>query len=205
MPPLVLAAALFSLHPKKARYLPRPWPLLRRNQNPDTIEARLAFHLHRLHLHGRPLASLSPTIKRHRAVDIAAGRISLSPDEVRTLARLLHVDPHELIRPLTDAEQLEWFFYSVSATYPSDVWANARNAWQADGLTIRQAAQAMGLNHAYVVRNVDPLNRRPRTLTYPRALNLTSALETPLQPQHFLSNIDHGLTPPLTLINNPDR
>jgi hypothetical protein len=63
----------------------------------------------------------------------------------------------------------------------------------------------MGLNHAYVVRNLDPHNNRPRTLTYPRALNLTSALQTPLQPHHFLTDIEHGLTPPLVLLNNTDR
>lgn len=94
---------------------------------------------------------------------------------------------------------MEWFFYRVSARYPRAVWANARSAWQNEGLSHRAAAEAMDYDPAFVARNADPIADHPSPLTYPRAAALTTALTTPYHPEDFLRGIEHNIQEPRQL------
>lgn len=170
----------------KVRHLPRPWPLLRTDQSPDTVSARLAFHLHRLGLTGRTLIDAHPIISPQRAADLTLGRLPLQLSNVPGFAALIGVPAEELTRPLTNAEHAEWFFYRVSARHAASVWASARATWCLHDLSVRQAATAMDLHHSFVLRNSNPRARNISPLTLPPASRLTTALSTTYGPECFL-------------------
>src|SRR5262245_15739979 len=98
-----------SMAATKDKCLPRPWPLLGLGQDPESIEARVAFHLHRLKLVGRPMHRCG--FHTVDAADLAAGRTPLSEDRVDALAQRLGVVTIDLIRRLTECETREWAFY----------------------------------------------------------------------------------------------
>ena len=106
------------------------------------MEARVAFHLHRLKLVGRALHRAGYQFRD--AADLAAGRQLLSPHAVIQLANALAVSPLELTRPLSAEESREWAFYRAAATDPTHVWQAARRAWTSHGLTDKAAAELMG-------------------------------------------------------------
>lgn len=170
----------------KARTLPRPWPLLRSSQSPDTPAARLAFHLHRLHLTGRALVTAADAITRQRAADLAAARIPLMTTNVIELAKLLDVPAEELSRPLTDIEHAEWIYYRVSVRNARLVWHNARATWQKAGYSLRHASSVMLLHNSFVSRNSRPGATKPSPLTLHPADRLTTALSAPYGPEAFL-------------------
>ena len=126
----------------KAPYLPRPWPLLAEGQDPASLEARVAFHLHRLKLVGAALRRAG--YDRNTAADIAAARTALSAPSLSTLAVRLGSELHELTRTLTADELRQWSYYRRAASDPQYVWATACSAWRAAGLSDKEAAAVTG-------------------------------------------------------------
>ena len=169
-------AASLTLHYRatKARDLPRPWPLL------ASLEGRVAFHLHRLRLLDRTLHAAR--YSKIDAADLAAARLALSHTDVATLARRLRIPAMHLVRSLTLEEQREWAFYRASAANPRHVWAAARAAWSANGITDRDAAHIMHLTPSAVCHAL----RQSTALTYPPARRLASALKLKGGPEAFL-------------------
>lgn len=150
------------------------WPLLADGQDTDSIEAIVAYHLHRLQLTGQALTGVRH-LSRPALQDLTQGRLPLTSNTVRSLATSLRLPHRELTRPLTPEETQAWSFYRSSARSPRHVWTAAQSLWRAAALTNRQAADVMGLPH-YVPANALNPRRRPITLTYAPALRLTAAL-----------------------------
>jgi hypothetical protein len=162
----------------KAARLPRPWPLLREGQDPDSLEARVAFHLHRLKLVGQPLHRAG--FHKTDAADLSAARVPLSQGDIARLARAMGVETKDLRRALTTHEKREWAFYRSSAADAPEVWRKAREAWIQKQLTDRQAANIMRMSPSAV----SPL--RAAVLAFPAALRLTTALKLPGGPEALL-------------------
>lgn len=127
-----------KLHRKPAR----PWPLLENGQDPDSLQGRVAYHLHRLKLTGRRLRDCR-YCPPYQVAEITQGRVFLQDKDVASLARCLVVDVSELSRPLTAQEDVEWAFYRASAAQGGKVWQKAHRAWEAAGWSITHAAQVM--------------------------------------------------------------
>jgi hypothetical protein len=163
--------------------LPRPWPLLREGQDPDSLEARVAFHLHRLKLVGRALRQVG--FHPADAADLAAARLPMSRAYINYIARVLEVAPAELQRDLTSSEQREWDFYRASAANPRQVWRNARDAWRAASFTDLQAADILKVQPA-LIRRAASGTGRPVTLSFERAVRLSTALNIFPGPEAFL-------------------
>jgi hypothetical protein len=163
--------------------LPRPWPLLREGQDPDSIEARVAFHLHRLKLVGRALRQVG--FHPGDAADLAAARLPMSPGYLAYIAGALEVAPAELQRRLTSSEQRQWDFYRASAANPRQVWRKARDAWRAASLTDHEAAHILQIQPA-LIRRATSVAGRPVTLSFERAVRLSTALNIFPGPEAFL-------------------
>ena len=89
------------------------WPLLQPGQDPEGVPARVAFHLHSFGLRSTGLANVLGISARY-ATDYLQGRVDLTEQQAIQFARLLQVNPAELIRPLTPEEAAEWRFYRIS-------------------------------------------------------------------------------------------
>lgn len=171
-----------KLHRKPAR----PWPLLENGQHPDSLQARVAYHLHRLKLTGRRLRDCR-YCPLYQVAEITQGRVFLQDKDVASLGRCLAVDVTELSRPLTAQEDVEWAFYRASASQGGKVWQKAHNAWEAAGWSITRAAQVMGLDRTVVQRNITPKNKRGyRVFPYSAAAQLADALKRPEGAMYFI-------------------
>lgn len=168
--------------------------MLADNQDPGSLDARIAHHLHRLDIKGTSLAR-----KIQRSNDVAAqltsARLSLTEQHVAELAAAIHVDYEDLTRPLHDDEHIEWHFYRVSARNPRHVWDAARGSWLVRGHTITSAANMMQLSRSHVSHCSAPHNEKPTPLTYHPAFLLSTALSLPLGTDHFLPKADRFHTP----------
>jgi hypothetical protein len=166
----------------KAQYLPRPWPLLAEGQDPASLEARVAFHLHRLKLVGAALRRAG--YDRNTAADIAAARTALSAPSLSTLAVRLGSELHELTRTLTADELRQWSYYRQAASDPQYVWVAACSAWRAAGLSDKEAAAVMRYAAPTVTRALADPTRT--ILSFERATRLASALNIARGPEAFL-------------------
>lgn len=137
----------------------RPYPLLKEGTDAESLEACVAFHLHRLKLTGRRLRDCGFCPTAH-ASDVAQGRLPLSPKDLERLAEALGANPVELSRPLTPHEAFAWSFYRSAAAQGYEVWLRAKLAWEDRGMTITAAAGVMGLDRSVVTRNTRPGNVR---------------------------------------------
>ncbi|WP_143149164.1 hypothetical protein [Hyphomicrobium sp. CS1BSMeth3] len=160
------------------------WPLLTDNQNPESPEALLAYHLHRLHITDRTIAHEN-RIPRSLFRDIRHAKLQLSSTDIAKLAKILHIDMLELTRPLTADELERWHFYRQSARHPREVWRNAHKAWKQAGLTTQQAAKIMAVP-THTPRNALNDRRKPEAMTFAAALRLTTALNLSSGPQTLL-------------------
>lgn len=168
------------------------WPLLGDSQDPGSLEARVAYHLHRLHLTGPALRRVR-YLSRPGLQDLTQGRRPLNDAKAALLAQALNIPTSELTRPLTPDEDAAWAFYRTSARNPRHVWQQAQTLWRAAGLSNRQAAEVMGLPY-YTPANALNVRRRPITLSYPPALLLTTALVIPEGPDRLLLDSDKTLS-----------
>jgi len=157
------------------RHLRRPWPLLNNDQDPESLTARVAYHLHRLDFKG---AKLARKLQRsnNTAAQLAAGTILLGEQNVIELAAALQLDIDDLRRPLTEDEQREWHFYRVSARHSAFVWRTARSLWEAQKYTTHSAAPIIGLSQSHVARCSSTSNHKPAPLLFPAAARLSTAL-----------------------------
>lgn len=160
---------------RRPRQPARPWPILAPDQDPTSLEARVAFHLHRLGLTGKPLRDCG-FCRGHKCVHITQARITLLPSDVEHLARLLKLPLAELTRDLTVKESDVWTFYRYSAANAGVVWQRAHALWN-NRMTTSTAAAVMLIDRAAVVRNIRPgCKRGYRVLTYAAAFRLCQAL-----------------------------
>jgi len=166
------------------------WPLLADGQDPNGLEALVAYHLHRLRLTGRALAPVR-YLSRPGLQDLTQARRPLSDHKAALLAQALNVPPEELTRPLTSDEATAWAFYRASARAPRYVWRQAQSLWRSAGPSNRQAANVMGLPQ-HAPANALNLRRRPITLTFPPALRLTTALNIAEGPNMLLKPLRKG-------------
>lgn len=127
-------------------------PLLAPHQDPQGLEARVAFHLYRLGLNGTALRRIG--FSKTTAADLANARIALSRS-VDTLAQDLGVDEHELTRPLTDDERTDWAFYRRSARSGQLAWKTAATRGREAGLSSYRVARVIGIDHRLVKRVLD--------------------------------------------------
>lgn len=164
----------------------RPWPLLENGQDPGSMQARVAYHLHRLKLTGRRLRDCR-YCPPYQVTEITQGRVFLQTKDVASLARCLAVEADELSRPLTAQEDVEWAFYRASASQGEKVWQKAHMAWDAAGWSITQAAHVMRLDRSVVQRNITPGNKRGyRVFPYAAAARLADALKRPEGAMYFI-------------------
>lgn len=145
------------LSQRKHVRLPYKWPLLADGQDPNALEARLAYHLHRLNLNGEPLRNALKG-KAYLATALSQGRASIDLNFIDTLAASLSITADELSRPPTEIEAREWGFYRTSARSPREVWQRAAVLWRSRGISNVQAAAIIGMKQPNLVR---ALNGRP--------------------------------------------
>lgn len=168
---------------KKACELPYKWPLLADGQDPTTLEARLAFHLHRLRMTGRPLRDAIKA-KAYLATALAQGRITIENGFIEELATALSIKPYELARPLLETESLEWSFYRSSAKNSRSVWHNAMAIARARNMSLRETANIMGMSHADLINALS--GKRPRILERRQAEILAALSNPPSHPETLL-------------------
>lgn len=173
------------LSQRKPNGLPYKWPLLADGQDPDALEARLAYHLHRLNLTGEPLREALKG-KAYLATAVSQGRATIGHDFITTLAADLNIASDELTRSLGDEEAHQWSFYRHSAQHRAAVWENANAFMRANNISIREAATATGLDFSDLAKAIS--GKRPRVLELHQALRLTSFTNPPTDP--------HSLLPP---------
>lgn len=116
----------------------------------DALEARIAFHLHRLGLTGTALSTV--TESRSDAADIAAARVRLSSQEAERLALRLGVPSSELTRPLRPEETDAWTFYMRSAAKGPEMWLRAVGLAEAHGLSRRGLGQIIRVDRRNLAR-----------------------------------------------------
>jgi hypothetical protein len=163
------------------------WPLLTEGQDPDSREARVAYHLHRLKLIGDPLRDTAFVPDRYVS-EISLGRAPLTEKDVAELALRLSVRPSELTRELTQDETNEWRFYRISARYPHEVWSRARESWRTANLTNTQAAQILGMDPGLLSKCFPPQPAQPKMLfTFSAAQRLAKKLM--LEPEVFVAGL----------------
>lgn len=125
--------------------------MLADGQDPDALEARLAYHLHRLQLTGQPLRDALKG-KAYLATALSQARASVNHDFIEMLATSLNIAADELNRSPTDDESREWSFYRNSARNPKDVWRHASELWKQRGVSDKQAASIIGMKHPNLSR-----------------------------------------------------
>lgn len=157
--------------------LGRPlWPVLDAGQDPESLEARVAFHLHRLKLVGEPLRNTGFVPSRYLGL-LTKARVPLTSPDVEELARRLHTAAEDISRPLTKAESDEWAFYRYSAANLAQVWEHAQALWKAAGLTNADAARILDINYRTLSRCL--AHEDPFALSFDGAQKLCGAIGLP--------------------------
>lgn len=105
---------------RKSRRLAHRWPLLPLDQDPASLQSRVAFHLHRLGMTGARLRNAGVDLRTASA--LTQGRLHLTDTKVAGLASALGVPSDELARNLTAAEKQELTFYRHSAKNARAIW-----------------------------------------------------------------------------------
>lgn len=166
----------------KAYALPYKWPLLADGQDPDALEARLAYHLHRLHLTGAPLREALKG-KALLATALSQARASVDQTFISELAAALNITADELSRTPSDDEAREWAFYRTSARNPQEVWRRASELWTNKGVSNTRAAAIIGMKQPNVAR---ALNGKPADIfDWQHAQRLSDAIKV-FPPEDFL-------------------
>lgn len=178
---------------RKDAPLAHRWPLLLDAQDPNLLEARVAYHLRRLRIRWRDVRA-SGLLPRDDLADLVQGRLSLSEEMVFELAKRLSVPPADLSRPLTEYEAESWRFYRTSARHRLHVWQRAQMSWERAGLSLRLAAAVMGLKPYRVAHALTDPERR-FIMTYEDASRLAVALEVRDGAAFFIATVDQESSP----------
>lgn len=163
--------------------LPYKWPLLADGQDPSALEARLAFHLHRLNLTGEPLRE-ALNEKAKLATALTQARASVNHSFISELAAALNVAADELTRPLIDDETREWSFYRSSAANKVAVWSNALEIAKGNNLSLRALARTIGMKHTHLVHAAAGAPQKVFTLKH--AELLAALTDPPVAPESIL-------------------
>lgn len=166
---------LHNVFERKRVDLPYKWPLLADGQDPSALEARLAFHLHRLNLTGEPLRE-ALNGKAKLATALTQARASVNHGFIAELAAALNVAADELTRPLVTDETREWSFYRSSAQNRQLVWSNAARLASEQNLSLRDIADIIGLHVSDVAKALAGTSGKVLSLQHAEKL---SAIHTP--------------------------
>lgn len=164
--------------------LPYKWPLLADGQDPDALEARFAYHLHRLAITSARLRTALGS-KAASTTSLTQARAGISLSFAHQLAELLGIDGYALTRPLTEDEAREWQFYRMSARNPFLVWQNARSQWEAGGLTQMEASRILCVPQSNLSRTL--AGKRMDVLDYQQAAKLLAAVSSDATPADLLA------------------
>jgi len=167
----------------KACALPYKWPLLADGQDPNALEARLAFHLHRLSLTGEPLREALQG-KAYLATALSQGRVAIENSFIEGLAVALNIAADELLRPLPQEETNEWSFYRQSAANREAVWEKAMELARLNNMSLRTTAKTIGMDVADLVNA--RAGKRPKVLEWHQAERLTNKVSPPQNPFSLL-------------------
>ncbi len=167
--------------------------MLADGQDPESLEARVAYHLRRLGIRWRDVRATG-LMPRDELANVVQGRLALSEALVHQLANRLGVQPNELLRPLLEEEVKAWTFYRTSARHRLYVWQRARAIWERAGLSLRLAAAVMELRPYQLTHALLNPERR-LVMSYEAASRLAAALEIESGVQFFIANVDLALPP----------
>lgn len=167
---------------RKHTGLPYKWPLLADGQNETSLEARVAFHLHRLRLSGAPLRTALKS-KMMLSTAISQARLTLNDVFILQLAVSLRVAPQELTRQLSQDETNEWAFYRASALNDA-TWKIMRDTWQQRGLSHKTAAAIISLSPSHLSEIIS--GKRTRVLSRTDARLLLAATHPGVTPEDWL-------------------
>lgn len=167
--------------------LPYKWPLLADGQDPSALEARLAFHLHRLNLTGEPLRE-ALNGKATLATALTQARASVNHSFISELAAALNVAADELTRPLIDDETREWSFYRTSAGHRNLVWEHVARFGAEHNLSLNSIADIIGMKAPNLSNAI--AGKRPDVLTLQQAALLAATQTPPGDPEAFLPTQD---------------
>ena len=162
-------------------------------QDPEALEARVAYHLRRLCIRWRDVRA-SSLLPRDDLAELVQGRLALNEEIVSELARRLGVSLADLARPLTEQEAEGWAFYRTSVRHRLHVWQRAQASWERAGLSLRLAAAVMGVR-AYQVAHALTDPERRLVMSYEAASRLAVALEIDDGASFFLVNVEPALPP----------
>lgn len=176
-----------GFHERKPNGLPYKWPLLADGQDPDALEARLAYHLHRLRLTGAPLRGALRG-KASLATALSQARASVDHNFIADLAATLNIAADELSRAPTDDEGREWSFYRISAQNRQVVWDNAMEVARRHGMSLRETAAIIGMSVADLSNAIS--GKRQHILEHHQAQTITALDNPPSDPARFLPTHD---------------
>lgn len=167
------------------------WPLLREGQDPDSLAARVAYHLHRTHNRTTALTRAGIAADRSYASDIVQGRLPITQSDVEFIAGQLALPSSELTRPLTPEEQEAWAFYRTSGRNRLAVWERARSLWQRHGLADNAAAKAMGLSRT-ALSNIFA-GHNSAVMRHDQVAKLATAIANPDLPSLLIEGLEEPL------------
>ena len=141
----------------------------------DALEARVAFHVHRLGLNGTALREI--TGSRADAADLAAARVTLTSADVEQLARQLGIEPLELVRDLQPGEREAWAFYMRSAAFGPEMWSRAVALAENNGLSRRDVGEVLRIDRRNLARALSGTSRVVFTQAMADALGETLQMD----------------------------
>ena len=162
-------------------------------QDPEALEARVAYHLRRLRIRWRDVRATG-LLPRDDLAELVQGRLTLSEGLVFELAKRLDVSSAELSRPLTEQEAVAWAFYRTSARHRLHVWQRAQVCWERAGLSLRLAAAVMNLKPYQVAHALTDPERR-LVMSYEAASRLAVALQIDEGASFFIATVEQALPP----------
>lgn len=178
----------------KVARLRRPWPLLADTQCPDSSEARLAYHLHRLNLSSNAICEQG-AIPRSIARHLRQARRPLTDAELIEIAVKLAIHPRELSRKLRPPERNAWDFYRVSARHVPQAWSTALGTAEMHGIPLRAVASAARIHSADLSRIIAGTSLSP-AMTWPMASRIARLLPQRHTPWRFLEGLARHPYPP---------
>lgn len=157
--------------------------MLADGQDPTALEARLAYHLHRLSITGEPLREALKG-KAYLATALSQGRATIDQDFIDGLAATLNINADDMTRPLLQEETREWSFYRTSAANREAVWENTSAVIRNNNLSLRTVSEITGINPGDLANAMS--GKRPRVLEWHHAEAIASISSPPFDPASLL-------------------
>lgn len=171
------------LSTRKHTGLPHKWPLLADNQDPASVEARFAFHLHRLNLTGKPLLK-ALNGKARTSTALSQARMTISVAAIAELAAILNTAAEELLRDLTEDEQREWAFYRTSARHHATVWSAIGHLLRDNEMSPTTAARLIRMKRTNLIATL--ANQRSDVLGRRAVQSILTEIGSGISPEAWL-------------------